>query len=253
MSRFDPEKDEKPRYESYQVPFTKGMRVLDAIRYIQRHHDPTLAYRWNCREGICGSCSMEVDGKPVLTCKKEITTDKILIEPMKVFPTLKDLVPDVTMAREKLAQFKPYFIAKPEEAEKKDFWTIKEYELHEIGEGRSCIECYLCYDVCHVLRNHKDMDFVGPQNIVKIVGLDRHPKNGFERIMSLEKEGGIWNCNMTRCCTEVCPQGIKITENFITYAKERIVEEHNIFNKAVRWIRGKPGPFDSFKERGGGA
>lgn len=245
ISRFDPAKDDKPTLEHYQVPYTKGMRVLDAIRYVQHNFDNTLAYRWNCREGICGSCAMEVDGKPVLTCKKEITSTNILIEPMKAFPTIKDLVPDVHEVRDKFAAFVPWFTPKKESVE--GFWTIKENQFHEVAEARTCIECYICYDVCHVVRNHKDLTFAGPMNFVKLVGLDRHPMDDLDRSLLLDKEGGIWNCNMTRCCTQSCPQGIKITENFITYAKERIVEENNIVLKAIRKFRSQPDAREKLK------
>jgi len=246
VRRFDPTREKTPRYVEYEVPYVKGMKVLDAVRYIQRNLDGTLAYRWNCREGICGSCAMEVDGKPVLTCKTEVR-GKMLIEPMLSFPCVKDLVADVREVREKLAKLSPWLAPRPEEDAKKEFWRIKEHELHEAEEARLCIECYICYDVCHVIRNHKELPFPGPVNIVHAVGLDRHPKDSMDRSLFMHKD--IWNCNMNRCCSSSCPQGIRITENFITYAKERIVEENNIVNALIRRVRNKPGPLDSWGER----
>lgn len=223
------------RLEEFKVPVLKGMHVLDALKHIQREIDGTLAFRWNCSEGICGSCSMEVDGKPVLACKTKIPGEKFLIEPMKVFPIVKDLVPDVREVREKAKIYRPYLLAK----DKDQAWRMQEDQIGEVSEARKCIDCYLCYDVCHVIRNHEDKKFAGPVNIVRAIGLDKHPKSNVERSLLLSREGSLWSCNMTRCCSEICPQEIKITQNFITYAKERVVSEKNPFRKLFAMIGGK--------------
>ena len=238
IKRFDPKRDKEPHYQEFRVKYKKGMRVLDAIMDIQRHQDPSLAYRWNCRAGICGSCAMEIDGKPCLACKTAIEKDRLTIEPMKAFPVIKDLVPDIDEVREKLARLKPYFDAKPEEAAKDGFFIFQDYELHEQHEAHECIECYICYDSCHVTRNHKELGFCGPSNVVKAINLDRHPLDVGDRFRLLNTEGNIWQCNMTRCCSENCPQDIRITENFITYAKERIVEDNNPVLRLIRRIKG---------------
>lgn len=229
------EKGKEAKTQEFTVPFTKGMHVLDALRHIQREIDGTLAFRWNCGEGICGSCSMEVNGKPVLACKTKIPTGKFVVEPMKVFPIVRDLVTDVSEVREKAKAFKPYLISKDKDKE----WRFHDDQVTEVSEARKCIDCYLCYDVCHVIRNHENKDFIGPVNIVRATGLDKHPKTAVERFQVLEKEGNLWSCNMTRCCTEVCPQEIKITQNFITYAKERAVSEKNPIKKIAKMFRRK--------------
>ncbi|MBI4167566.1 MAG: 2Fe-2S iron-sulfur cluster binding domain-containing protein [Candidatus Aenigmarchaeota archaeon] len=203
----------------YKVPFRLKMRVLDALLYIQENQEPDLAFRWNCGEGICGSCAAEVNGKAVLMCKEEVkeNTKGITIEPLSVFPVIKDLVTDPSDVYKKLDKLKPYYTGAEQE---KRFYKIFDKEIKETQEMRKCINCFICYDSCHVIRNHPDLKFTGPMNIVKAVAFDKHPKEKTGRAGLLEKEG-LWNCNVTRCCTQNCPQKIKITENAIIWSKER--------------------------------
>ncbi|MEK6862098.1 MAG: 2Fe-2S iron-sulfur cluster-binding protein [Nanoarchaeota archaeon] len=210
--------------KSYLVPYSPKMMVLDALFFIQENIEPDLAFRWNCGEGICGSCAAEVNRKPVLMCKMEITPDMqtLYIEPMKAFPLIKDLVTDPSEVYEKLSRLKPYFTG----PKKKTFSEIHEDEVKEIQEMRKCIDCFICYDSCHVIRNHPELKFSGPVNVVKVVALDRHPQEKSERSQLLEKEG-LWNCNLSRCCTLNCPQKIKVSEDAITWAKERAVSLRN--------------------------
>ncbi|MBI4448937.1 2Fe-2S iron-sulfur cluster binding domain-containing protein [Candidatus Woesearchaeota archaeon] len=220
----NPEEDKEPQVERFSVPFEKGMRVLDAVIYVQENFRPDLAYRWNCGEGICGSCAAEVNDRAVLMCKHEMTPDMkiVRIAPMNVFPVIKDLVVDISEVYKKVLSFKPHFIS-PQKATR-EFWTMHEEQTKEAASLRTCIDCMICYDTCHVLRNHENKNFIGPRNIVKLIGIDKHPKNTFEHAPLLEK-GDIWSCNVTRCCTASCPQNIKITEDSIIYAKERIMSE----------------------------
>lgn len=207
--------------KSYRVPYTNKMRVLDALLFIQENLEPDLAFRWNCGEGICGSCAAEVNGQPVLTCKKEITKDVDLIRiyPLKVFPVIKDLVTDPSEVYEKLSRLKNYFTGNKS---RKEFHTIYDEEVKEVQEMRKCIDCFICYDSCHVVRNHPNVKFIGPINIVKAASLDKHPEEKLKRSHILEKEG-LWNCNLSRCCTSNCPQKIKITEDAIIWEKEMAV------------------------------
>ena len=224
----------------YQVPVAPGMVVLDALHYIQGHLAPDLAVRWNCKAGKCGSCSAEVNGRPRLTCKTrmdDLPKDQpITVMPMKSFPRIKDLVTDVKWNYEvnrKIIPFSP----------KKDtVWRMRQEDMDRVQEFRKCIECFLCQDVCHVLRAHELKDrFVGPRFLVRIAGLEMHPIDGGDRLPWLWKEGGIPLCNITKCCTEVCPEGIHITDNAIIPLKERIVDrKFDFVRKAWNWLRGKP-------------
>ena len=208
----------------YRVPVAPGMVVLDALHYVQANLAPDLAVRWNCKAGKCGSCSAEVNGRPRLTCKTrldELPTDApISISPMKTFPVIKDLVTDVSWNYEvnkKIPPFSPRANAD---------WKISQPEADRVQEFRKCIECFLCQDVCHVLREHdRKSDFGGPRFFVRVAALEMHPMDGASRTKLLKDALGIGLCNITKCCTEVCPEEIRITDNAIIPLKERIVDD----------------------------
>jgi len=211
-------------FETYKVPVEAGMVVLDAIHYIQQHYAPDLAVRWNCKAAKCGSCSAEVNGKPSLMCKTRMDKfspdEEITIEPVKTFPLVKDLVTDVSWNYEvnkKIPAFSP-----ADDGE----WVIYQEDIERVQEFRKCIECFLCQDVCHVLRDHDRKDsFMGPRFLVRTAGLDMHPKDTLNRSKYVKEEGGIGFCNITKCCTEVCPEEIHITDNAIIPLKERVVDQ----------------------------
>ncbi len=212
IHRYEPERDNQPRFQVYEVPWHEKMRLLDALKWIQHNEDGTLAVRWNCGEGVCGSDAMRVNGYPVLACKTEITRDWLnqenRVEPLKTFPVIKDLVADYSEVYEKEASLKPSFIAESTD----EFYEMSAEETEHAQEMRKCISCMICYDSCHAVRN--DLDFVGPRNMVKAASFSYHPKDEEDRTQQLV-DGGMHNCNVTRCCTQVCPQDINITENAI--------------------------------------
>ena len=216
----------------YRVPVAPGMVVLDALHYIQHHLAPDLAVRWNCKAGKCGSCSAEVNGRPRLTCKTrmdELPRDKpITIFPMKAFPVIKDIVTDVSWnynVNKKIPAFEPRPGAE---------WKFYQRDVDRVQEFRKCIECFLCQDVCHVLRDHHKKDeFAGPRFFVRVAALEMHPLDGRNRAPLLKKELGLGLCNITKCCTEVCPEEIRITDNAIIPLKERVVDQ---FYDPLLWI-----------------
>ena len=222
----------------YQVPIAPGMVVLDALHYVQKHQAPDLAVRWNCKAGKCGSCSAEVNGRPRLTCKTRMDSlplDKpVTVLPMKAFPLIKDLVTDVSW-NFRINKRIPPFQPRPD-AE----WKIDQRDVDRVQEFRKCIECFLCQNVCHVLREHdKKEEFAGPRFFVRVAGLEMHPMDGASRAGLLRKELGIGLCNITKCCTEVCPEEIRITDNAIIPLKERVVDEfYDPLLMLVRKIRG---------------
>jgi succinate dehydrogenase / fumarate reductase iron-sulfur subunit len=226
----------------FQVPVAPGMVVLDALHYVQKHQAPDLAVRWNCKAGKCGSCSAEVNGRPRLTCKTRMDAlpqDKpITILPLKSFPVIKDLVTDVSWnyrVNRKIPGFQP----RPDTD-----WRMKQQDIDRVQEFRKCIECFLCQDVCHVLREHDGHDqFGGPRFFVRIAGLEMHPLDGANRVGLLQSELGLGLCNITKCCTEVCPEEIRITDNAIIPLKERVVDEYyDPLLRLVKKIRGANGP-----------
>lgn len=210
-------------YKTYDVPIEDGMVVLDAVHYIQANYDPQLAVRWNCKAAKCGSCSAEVNGKPSLMCKTRmdrfVEGEEITVQPVKTFPLIKDLVTDVSWNYEvnKIVPFTP--------APDTD-WVVYQEDIDRVQEFRKCIECFLCQNVCHVLRDHHRKDaFMGPRFLVRTAGLEMHPLDTADRTGYLHGEGGIGFCNITKCCTEVCPEDIHITDNAIIPLKERVVDE----------------------------
>lgn len=209
----------------YSVQIEPGMVVLDAVHTVQALRAPDLACRWNCKAGKCGSCGAEVNGKPRLMCMNRMDKypkgSTVEIRPLKSFPLIKDLVCDVSWnykVNKKIPAFKP----------KKDTnWRFSQDEADRVQEFRKCIECFLCQNVCHVLREHdKKAEFAGPRFLVRVAGLEMHPLDDEDRTKLLKDELGIGYCNITKCCTEVCPESINITDNAIIPLKERVIDRH---------------------------
>ncbi|MBK9144771.1 MAG: succinate dehydrogenase/fumarate reductase iron-sulfur subunit [Candidatus Melainabacteria bacterium] len=223
--------------KTYKVPVEDGMVVLDAIHYIQATESPDLAVRWNCKAAKCGSCSAEVNGHPSLMCKTRMDRfepgEEITVQPIKTFPLIRDLVTDVSWNYEvnkKITGFSP------DESDSKE-WIIHQEDIERVQEFRKCIECFLCQNVCHVLRDHDRKDkFMGPRFLVRAAGLEMHPKDTANRLGYLKDEGNIGFCNITKCCTEVCPEEIKITDNAIIPLKERVVSE--FYDPVAKFFRG---------------
>ncbi len=222
----------------YRVPVAPGMVVLDALHHIQGYLAPDLAVRWNCKAGKCGSCSAEVNGRPRLTCKTRMDSlpleNPVTVAPMKAFPVIKDLVTDVSwnfQVNRKIPAFSP----RPGVA-----WKMYQGDLDRVQEFRKCIECFLCQDVCHVLRDHgKKEEFGGPRFFVRVAALEMHPLDGVSRTELLKDALGIGLCNITKCCTEVCPEDIHITDNAIIPLKERVVDDfYDPLRRLWRKLRG---------------
>ena len=216
--------DQRGEMVEYTAPSVPGMVVLDAIHAVQASHAPDLAVRWNCKAGKCGSCGGEVNGKPRLMCMDRVDQypqgEAIAIRPMKTFPVIRDLVCDVSWnfeVNKKIPAFKPT---------RKREWRFSQHEADRVQEFRKCIECFLCQDVCHVLRDHdRKQEFCGPRFLVRVAGLEMHPLDEEDRTKLLKDELGIGYCNITKCCSEVCPESITITDNAIIPLKERVVDQ----------------------------
>lgn len=215
------------RYEDYSIEVSEGMVVLDAVLKIQAEKANDLAVRWNCKAGHCGSCSAEVNGIPKLMCMcrlSDLPVDKpVLVQPMKAFPWIRDLVTNVSWnyeVKKKIKKFKP---RKPDAED--GTWRMAQEDVDRVQEFRKCIECYLCQDVCHVIREHNLQDsFIGPRYFVQVASLEMHPLDTEDRLEELKTANGIGYCNITKCCTHVCPQDITITDNAIIPLKERVAD-----------------------------
>jgi succinate dehydrogenase iron-sulfur subunit len=219
---------EAGRFEEYKTEVAEGMVVLDAVLKIQAEQANDLAARWNCKAGKCGSCSAEINGIPRLMCMTRMSSlpleNPITVEPMKAFPPIRDLVTNVSWnyeVKKKIKKFKP----RPPDAPD-GTWRMNQEDVDRVQEFRKCIECYLCQDVCHVLRDHHlHEEFIGPRFLVYAAALEMHPLDNEDRREQLKKEFGIGYCNITKCCTKVCPENITITDNAIIPLKERVVDQ----------------------------
>jgi succinate dehydrogenase / fumarate reductase, iron-sulfur subunit len=211
--------------KTYQVPLITGMVVLDAIHYIQAHFDGDLACRWNCKAARCGSCSAEINGRPRLMCKArldEFPEGPITVRPMKAFPIIKDLVTDVSW-NYRVAEKIPAFTPKEGEGP----FVMYQQDVERSQEFRKCIECFLCQNVCHVLRDHEGQAaYFGPRSMVRIAAYEMHPMDTRSRTELLKGQAGIGYCNITKCCEELCPEHIHITDNAIIPLKERMADEY---------------------------
>lgn len=220
----------------YNTEVTDGMVVLDVVHKIQAEQANDLACRWNCKAGKCGSCSAEINGMPKLMCMTrldQIPIDQpVSITPMKAFPNLRDLVTDVSWNFRVKKQIKPFKPCKPQGED--GTWRMVQEDVERVQEFRKCIECFLCQDVCHVLRDHnKHEEFIGPRFLVYTAALEMHPLDTEDRLPELKKAHGIGYCNITKCCTKVCPEHITITDNAIIPLKERVVDE---FYDPLGWL-----------------
>ena len=227
----------------YATTVSEGMVVLDALHQIQAESANDLAVRWNCKAGKCGSCSAEVNGKPRLLCMTRLNAlpagEPVTITPMKAFPVVRDLVTDVSTNYRVNRAIPPF---RPREPDFPDgTWRMYQDEVDRPQEFRKCIECFLCQDVCHVLRDHgKQEAFMGPAFLVRAATYEMHPLDVEDRTGYLKDSGGIGYCNITRCCTEVCPEHITITDNAIIPLKERVVDRHyDPIARLVQLVRGR--------------
>ncbi len=230
------------KFQDFVMEVAPGMVVLDAIHEIQSSQANDLAVRWNCKAGKCGSCSAEINGMPKLMCMTRLSQlpleKPITVEPMRSFPLVKDLVTDVSWNFRVKEQIKPFRPRKPDAPD--GTWRMDQKDVDRVQEFRKCIECFLCQDVCHVLRNHHLYDqFIGPRFFVYAAALEMHPLDVEDRLKDLRKTQGIGFCNITKCCTKVCPESIHITDNAIIPLKERVVDQfYDPLKKLFRVFQG---------------
>ena len=223
---------------SYSIDIDEGMVVLDSLHKIQVKYASDMAVRWNCKAGKCGSCSMEINGRPKLACMTRMNEFKnnqiIIIQPLKAFPIIKDLVTDVSWNYKQNKKISPFY---PGDKEKNKDRIMYQQDIERVQEFRKCIECYLCQDVCHIIRDqNKKEKFVGPRFMIRLASLEMHPLDKENRIPQIKNEFGSGMCNITRCCTDVCPEHINITDNGIIPLKERVVDQ---YYDPIMWLYNK--------------
>jgi succinate dehydrogenase / fumarate reductase iron-sulfur subunit len=229
-------------FRDYRIEVSEGMVVLDAVHRIQAEQAHDLACRWNCKAGKCGSCSAEINGKPRLMCMTRLDDlpldEPVTVEPIRAFPPIRDLVTDVSWNFQVKKTIKPFTPRRPDAPD--GTWRMQQEDIDRVQEYRKCIECFLCQDVCHVLRDHHLHDkFIGPRFLVYAAALEMHPLDTADRLPDLKAKHGIGYCNITKCCTKVCPEHITITDNAIIPLKERVVDRfYDPVTRLLRMFRG---------------
>jgi len=214
-------------FADYVVEAREGEVVLDVIHRIQATQANDLGVRWNCKAGKCGSCSAEVNGHPRLMCMTRMSIfpagQPITVAPIRTFPVMKDLVTDVSFNFE-MAKRVPAFSPGPPDADGR--YRMQQRDVERSQEFRKCIECFLCQDVCHVIRDHEEnkAHFAGPRFLMRLAELDMHPLDTLDRRPLARQDFGLLYCNITKCCSEVCPEHIHITDNALIPMKERVVD-----------------------------
>jgi succinate dehydrogenase / fumarate reductase iron-sulfur subunit len=231
-------------FEEFSVPYEEGEVVLDLLHRIQATQAGDLAVRWNCKAGKCGSCSAEVNGKPRLTCMTRMSIfepdEEITVSPMRTFPVVKDLVTDVSFNFEMAKKIPALKTKAPEGSDGRH--RMYQEDIDRIQEFRKCIECFLCQNVCHVIRDHEENkpNFAGPRFFIRLAELEMHPLDTEDRRDLIQDELGLGYCNITKCCTDVCPESIHITDNGIIPLKERVVDrKYDPVAFVIRKIRRK--------------
>jgi succinate dehydrogenase / fumarate reductase iron-sulfur subunit len=218
---------DKGDLQDFTVEVNEGEVILDVIHRLQATQTPDLAVRWNCKAGKCGSCSAEINGKPRLMCMTRMSTfaedETITVTPMRTFPVIRDLVTDVSFNYVKAREI-PSF--QPPEGVAPGEYRMQQVDVERSQEFRKCIECFLCNNTCHVLRDHEENkeSFAGPRFLMRIAELEMHPLDAADRVPAAQAEHGLGFCNITKCCTDVCPEGIHITDNALIPMKERVVD-----------------------------
>ncbi|MGH3856116.1 MAG: succinate dehydrogenase/fumarate reductase iron-sulfur subunit [Pseudonocardiaceae bacterium] len=231
----------------FDVEVNEGEVVLDIIHRLQATQAPDLAVRWNCKAGKCGSCSAEINGRPGLMCMTRMSTLPprlpVTVTPLRTFPVIRDLVTDVSYNYQKAREVRSFL---PPKGVEPGEYRMQQVDVERSQEFRKCIECFLCQNTCHVIRDHEEnkTNFSGPRFLMRIAELDMHPldaadEEGVDRKQSAQDEHGLGFCNITKCCTEVCPEHIKITDNALIPMKERVADIR--FDPLIRLFRRKRG------------
>ncbi len=227
----------------FDVQVTEGEVVLDVIHRLQATQAPDLAVRWNCKAGKCGSCSAEINGRPRLLCMTRMSTlpppQPVTVTPLRTFPVIRDLVTDVSYNYQKAREVRAFM---PPKGVQPGEYRMQQVDVERSQEFRKCIECFLCQNTCHVIRDHEEnkASFSGPRLLMRIAELDMHPlddadEEGVDRKQAAQDEHGLGFCNITKCCSEVCPEHIKITDNALIPMKERVVDVR--FDPLTRLLR----------------
>ena len=210
VTRFDPDRDEAPHTQEYEVPVRDDWKVLDALNYIKDEIDPSLSHRWSCRMAVCGSCGMQVNGEPKLTCKTALRDygQRVEVAPLANFPVVRDLVIEMDGFMERLQAVKPWIIESKDAAALEGTHRQSPEELAVFKQYSMCINCMLCYAACPVIAN--EPHFLGPAAIAlgHRYNQDSRDAGASERHEVFRGDGGVFSCSYANECSEVCPKAV---------------------------------------------
>jgi fumarate reductase iron-sulfur subunit len=211
IARYRPEQESEATFDEYEVPYTKETAVLDGLNFVKDRLDGTLAYRWSCRMGICGSCGMTVNGEPKLTCATflgDYAPGPIRVEPLRNFPVIRDLIVDIGDFMRKLVNVKPWIVRQTEKPVSEGEYLQTPEQLEDYKPFSMCINCMLCYAACPIYG--LDPKFIGPAAIAlaQRYNLDNRDEGSAERMRVLSEHDGIWGCTFVGECTTVCPKHV---------------------------------------------
>jgi fumarate reductase iron-sulfur subunit len=211
VARYRPEQESDITFDEHEVPCPKEWVVLDGLNHIKDHLDGTLAYRWSCRMGICGSCGMTVNGEPKLTCAtflSDYAPGPVRVEPLRNFPVIRDLIVDIGDFMRKLVRVKPWLVRAAEKPVREGEYLQTPDELDDYKQYSMCINCMLCYAACPIYG--LDPKFIGPAAIAlaQRYNLDSRDEGASQRMEVLSEHEGIWGCTFVGECTKVCPKHV---------------------------------------------
>ena len=211
VARYRPEQESEATFDQYEVPCPEEWVVLDGLNHVKDRIDGTLAYRWSCRMGVCGSCGMMVNGEPKLTCATflaDYAPGPVRIEPLSNFPIIRDLIVDIGDFMRKLATVKPWIVREEEKPLSAGEYRQTPEQLDDYKQYSMCINCMLCYSACPVYG--LDPHFIGPAAIAlaQRYNLDSRDEGAAERVAVLSEHDGIWGCTFVGECTRVCPKNV---------------------------------------------
>jgi fumarate reductase iron-sulfur subunit len=211
VARYRPEQESEATFDEFDVPCPKDWVILDGLNHVKDQLDGTLAYRWSCRMGICGSCGMTVNGEPKLTCATflhEYAPGPIRVEPLRNFPVIRDLIVDIGDFMRKLVTVKPWIVRDEERPLSAGEFRQTPDEMDEYKQYSMCINCMLCYSACPIYG--LDPKFLGPAVIAlaQRYNLDNRDQGASARMEVLSEHEGIWGCTFVGECTKVCPKHV---------------------------------------------
>jgi len=239
IQRFNPDVDNKPHWQDFQIPAVTGTTILDALHEIKAEQDGSLTFRRSCRHAICGSCAMNVNGKNMLVCKTPLermldSNGRVTVRPLPYLPIIKDLVVDRTSFWEQYERVKPWLVP-PEELPEKEFRVSPE-EVAAVRNAETCIMCGACYSSCQVIGMNKK--YIGPHALLKSFLRVRDPRDIIpaERLADLDGSDGVFRCHTIFNCIDACPKNLNPTAAIETLRK--LVQKRLAFEEA-RWDRQK--------------